>query len=342
MEVKYYGHQTPPHGLIEILGKLSFNQPVLFYLYEPFSGIEFPYTEIKSTQKNNLFVIITTHEGVSHHIFSDLIDKLVTLGVPYDHIILQSACLYDPSSPIKNVHTIISELGDFHNRYNLSQLPVSEITHHFVCLNRLHRWQRYRLIELLLDRGLDNFGAISYTDPPKERVKYSARLPLILDLQDVDRASSHSIDKDFIQGALFNIVTETGYEPHPSNISDRLGWHYPGMTEKTFKCIAAGQIPIFVTPFNTVNCYRKLGLDVFDDIIDHGYDQEKDPQIRLIKVVDEIERICDFSLDEVRLLKKSLHRRFIKNCQVLSQYAHNLDSELPQWQKILSNYLLVA
>ena len=204
-------------------------------------------------------------------------------------------------------------------------------THHYVCLNRLHRWQRYQIVEQLLDRQLDKFGKISYIEKPPTLVKYSHRLPLVLDSVKIDGSAMHTIDRNFIQGALFNIVTESAYE-----LTD--GHFTPGMTEKTFKAIALGQIPIFVAPFNTVACYRNLGFDMFDDIIDHSYDQEPDPRLRIIKIIDQVERICQLSLDELVDLKKQLKSRFINNLENLKSY-DSYDHEFPQWRRIFSKFI---
>jgi hypothetical protein len=108
--------------------------------------------------------------------------------------------------------------------------------------------------------------------------------------------------------------------------------HRPGMTEKSYKCFALFQIPIWLAPYRAVACYRNLGFDVFDDIVDHGYDLEPDPIKRIRLVTDQIENIV--KLNQLTEIKTKLIPRFEKNWQQLKYYAHNFSTELPQWQTL--------
>lgn len=62
-----------------------------------------------------------------------------------------------------------------------------------------------------------------------------------------------------------NIVTETQYTESPGIIS-----------EKTLFALLARQIPIFIGYRGMVEDCRRLGFDVFDDVVDHGYDDLED------------------------------------------------------------------
>ena len=63
------------------------------------------------------------------------------------------------------------------------------------------------------------------------------------------------------QSAPVNIVTETEYEP-PTGI----------VTEKTLMAIAAQQIPIVIGHRGIVDQCRRMGFDMFDDVVDTSYD----------------------------------------------------------------------
>lgn len=56
------------------------------------------------------------------------------------------------------------------------------------------------------------------------------------------------------------------------------------ISEKSIKPFLTEQLAIFVAGPGTVEKLRSLGLDVFDDIIDHGYDREPDHVLRLEKI----------------------------------------------------------
>ena len=69
-------------------------------------------------------------------------------------------------------------------------------------------------------------------------------------------------------------------------------WHKPWLTEKTTKAFFLCQLPLIVGVAGTVQKIRDLDIDVFDDIIDHGYDTEPDPRIRIDMVTDQLAAIC--------------------------------------------------
>ena len=62
-----------------------------------------------------------------------------------------------------------------------------------------------------------------------------------------------------------NIVTETQYTESPGIIS-----------EKTIFALISGQIPIIIGYQGIVEDCRRLGFDMFDDIVDHSYDNMED------------------------------------------------------------------
>lgn len=63
------------------------------------------------------------------------------------------------------------------------------------------------------------------------------------------------------QSAPINIVTETEYEP-PTGI----------ITEKTLMAFAAQQIPIMIGHQGIVDQCRRMGFDMFDDVVNTSYD----------------------------------------------------------------------
>jgi hypothetical protein len=325
-EIKYYGFYYPPVGIIDILNLVMPPTDASFFVLDPILTKELPDQDIKNA--SNPWVIISTQEGSSHRWFDRLIPQLIELGVKPTQIVLRSACLWDPDSSIRNIHTIVDECSDFVSAMpDLEQITVP--THHFVCLNRLHRWQRYQLVKQILDRNLDQYGSLSYIEIPSHAdIRFNS-----LTKPDVDWHQQRNLTDPGTAGALFNIISEAAYEPDPE--TDVLIHHHrPGMTEKSYKCFALFQVPVWLAPYRAVACYRKLGFDVFDDLVDHAYDLEPDPVKRVHMVADQIEKLCQLSLDDLKQLKQELIPRFKKNLAVLKSYAHNFNSELPQWESL--------
>jgi hypothetical protein len=325
--IKHYGFDFPPVGIIGILEKLAPTH-YTFYILDPIGGVELPYDELDS----NCWIIITTNEGSSHRWFDRLIPKLQSRGVPLDQIIIRSSCLWDPESPVKHIHTILDECSDFVTLLGNYTPRITQPTHHYICLNNSHRWQRYQLVKQLLDKNLEKFGKISYLENPGN----DPRFPIIIEKSNPSWLEQRNLNMPELTDSILNVITETAYEPD-TETTQLLNHHRPGMTEKSYKCFALFQLPIWLAPYKAVSCYRSLGFDVFDDIIDHTYDLEVDPVQRITLVAQQIQNFCYLPLDHVVKLKIKLLPRFEKNWQVLNSYAHNFDTEIPQWQAVFTD-----
>ena len=324
--IRYYGFNYPPVGIVGVLEKLVLQQNKI-YIVDPIGNPDLPYNELDS----DCWVIITTNEGSSHCWFDRLIPKLQSHGVLSNRIIIRSACLWDPDSPVKHIHTILDECSDFITLLDRYVPKITKPTHHYICLNNSHRWQRYQLVKQLLDKDLSKFGKISYLENPGQ----DSRFPIVIEKSNVTWTEQRSLNMPELTNALLNVITETAYEPLP-NSNQLVNHHRPGMTEKSYKCFALFQLPIWLAPYKAVSCYRQLGFDVFDDIIDHAYDLEVDPAKRIGLVAQQIQNFCQLSLDHIVELKVKLIPRFEKNWQVLNSYAHNFDAEVPQWQEVFT------
>jgi hypothetical protein len=71
------------------------------------------------------------------------------------------------------------------------------------------------------------------------------------------------------------IVNETIWFPDPGGI----------VSEKYLNSVYGFNFPIIISVSNTVAYLRKLGFDMFDDIIDHSYDTITSPTIRLVSAL---------------------------------------------------------
>lgn len=340
LTIKYFGFDHPPIGIIDILHELPFAIAPTVYIIDPLNQPEIPYQQIQQIEKQNFFVIINTHEGASHKWFDRLIPRLnQECEIPLDQIVLHSSCLDDPKSPIQHVGSIVDYASDIRSRYRDWKQPQLLVSRrHFVCMNRMHRWQRLDLVLKLLDAGLGQLGAISYIDATKVPLKHRHRFPLVLDSTEVSWSQGHDMIPDLAESAV-NVITESSYEPEPG--SDFFETHHrPGFTEKTFKSIFLAQFPIWLAPSGTVGCYRDLGFDAFDDVIDHSYDLEPDPVRRIDLVFDQVQKISNLSLGQLDQMRRDRLDRFQNNFDRLDHYAFNHLAELPIWRKRLAQWLI--
>ena len=80
------------------------------------------------------------------------------------------------------------------------------------------------------------------------------------------------------------------------------------LTEKTWKPIWSGQIFMILGNAGIVAELRRLGFDVFDDIIDHAYDSEPEARSRLNMLHAELDRLANPDLFEITMKLK--HRKY--------------------------------
>lgn len=87
---------------------------------------------------------------------------------------------------------------------------------------------------------------------------------------------------DFYQHSSIEIVTETVFINKTGII-----------TEKYLNTIYGSNFPIIIGMHGTVAHLRSLGFDMFDDIIDHSYDNIVDPYIRMTKAITDNQRMLE-------------------------------------------------
>ena len=101
-----------------------------------------------------------------------------------------------------------------------------------------------------------------------------------------------------------NLVTET-------NINGKMSM----LSEKTFKPIVAGQLFILIASTGAIQFLRDIGIDTFDDIIDHSYDTIVDSRLRLETVITHVDHLMTLDLEQIyaqikpRLLRNSEYFR---------------------------------
>jgi hypothetical protein len=221
--------------------------------------------------------------------------------------------------------------------------------YHFVSLARIAKHHRIAATIEILDRGLEPYGNISlgsgyYHNPSENDLlnylvpeRYANKFPMYIDdiiAADKEMQQYESRD-DKIITALVNFVMETGFERSISLHT----WNVPFFTEKSIKPFAWGQIPIFVSHANSLQKIRDFGFDLFDDIIDHSYDTELDPIIRIKLCVDQLEKICRWSFDDCRKFKQDNMHRFENNRLILDELLLNFHKiTIDNLQKTLDSY----
>jgi hypothetical protein len=359
-EIRYYGYTHPPHAVIEIIRNIKFNTELVFYILDPLTKQDpVPFDKIRSSDPARTFVVLFTGEGHGYPEFHQICDQIIANGLPAEHIIIYTGCLQD-SGPCTNIGTVVPHLTATLNQSDQGhQLVMSPPTHHFVCLNRAPAWQRAQLVERLLDRSLARYGRISYgvfdgfdstnlgknpIDPIVYPMRYRDRLPLVVDSSKVSVDDGFSTVDPAISGAMINLAAETGYEPHPKMPQHMRNIQNVTLSEKTYKIFLMGQMPLILGVPDTVSWIRRLGFDVFDDIINHSYDQEPDPGRRIDLVVAELLRFCNKyqTVESLVSLHEFIGPRLLLNYRLLKRWRSNHSLDRPRWLKFFAGKDLVS
>lgn len=113
--------------------------------------------------------------------------------------------------------------------------------------------------------------------------------------------------------SYINITTETNFvSPYIVHI-----------TEKTFTPFNFYQIPIFVATYQHVKYLRDMyGFDMFDDLVNHSYDNEIDNGKRLFMIADEIKRLNE-NPQLIKDFYKNNEDRFLKNRNIIFEILNN-------------------
>jgi hypothetical protein len=199
--------------------------------------------------------------------------------------------------------------------------------HHFISLARLAKKQRILATIEILDRGLDQYGYCSlgsgYYNSNQENGmlarltpdRYKDRFPMFIDGLIAPGGfdyNQHAPSSDKMTLAFCNYAQETSYDHDvtPTN------WNVPFITEKSTKPFAWGQVPVYLAPQGHVAAVRKMGFDLFDDIIDHSYDEEPDGYARITQTIDQLQYICSRDIKVWQQYKQENMERFVKNRQI--------------------------
>lgn len=236
-----------------------------------------------------------------------------------------------------NVH-VINWGGDLTNqKFEYQKLkPVLDknfdSTVSYISLNRNYRHHRTLALSTLHGLNLENTGFITFMTHDSMPNKLddigcnidSVIKPVIERGFDKLKASKFNVNDDYqiypkynndnvynfdttlrnyYQDTFVEIITETSFT-EPCYL----------ITEKTLNSIYGCNFPIFLSGKGAVEFLRNMGLDMFDDVIDHSYDTIDDPVQRLYFAIERNKEILNNVELSKSLWAKNQHR-FLKNIE---------------------------
>lgn len=232
-----------------------------------------------------------------------------------------------------------------------------QVSNAFLCMNHLiehRRSYRIALTAKLAQRDLLRQGSVSFhgtqqqcrdeIQRPYTQISQHNReiinrwinnkpdLPILLDRSMLSGTASADFsfqDHSLWQKSLFHVVTETVY------YEDKLH-----LTEKIFKPIVCMRPFLLLGSAGSLAYLRDYGFKTFGAWIDETYDSILDPDQRLDAVINEIEKLCELSVQELRALHHDMigvlefnKKHFFSDFRTLivSEMLANFDTCLRQW-----------
>lgn len=203
----------------------------------------------------------------------------------------------------------------------------------FLCLNRVDKFHRRAMVSYLIKNKISDSCYISYIGAHKvdhsskvhtlegllnEEDLNSVPIPLFLDYTELEPGSINDVTPTqestisaYFRSSVFSIVNETFQENRWSKFND-LPVIFP--TDKTYKTFFFHHIPILNSGHHLVKYFRDSGFDMFDDIVDHSYDNIIDSSDRFRAVCFEIDRLNQkYSIQDLTDLREKIKPRLEDN-----------------------------
>jgi hypothetical protein len=118
------------------------------------------------------------------------------------------------------------------------------------------------------------------------------------------------------ENSYVNIVTESSY------VKSEYVVH---ITEKSFRPFYFYQLPIFVASHHHVKHLKEIyGFDMFEDILDHSYDNVVNDRERLFQIFEEIKRLNE-DKEKIKEFYRKNYDRFEKNKNIIFDILKNTD-----------------
>lgn len=242
------------------------------------------------------------------------------------------------------------------SQYLTNRIPWNQRSKIFVSLARRPNWFRVAITEELIKRNCIAHGLVSCGSDPDSfelqfwkdlwvtNPEYKSQFPFLLD-GTVGGGEELFKESAYLTDAFVNLVSETSNDRHPdyeAKFADWTGprpnsahhWHRMFITEKTLKPYAMHQLPVFNTVKGHVKNLRDMGIDVFDDIVDHSYDNVDHPIERVQAVGAEIERLCNLGVDYFKQLNLDARFETARN-----RFMEQEKIKLAKFEQVLTDFV---
>ena len=312
----------------------------------PETEFEFKQTILDYIQNDTIVIGVKDH--LTSNNFNPWLDKLPVM-VEYfknfadyyaDKKVILLTSLENLDAYLQNDNlTIVPWGGDLTNQMleYKSLTPCTEKNFNskttFLSLNRNPRSHRAMTVSLLHGLGLQKHGLIScmFKDEINNLIEYT-KWQFTKDQSNIKILMNNGFN--ILKSSELSLndnkeIYTTGPNDNVTNFENVLSEYYKNtfveiisetsytekaylLTEKTLNSIYGCNFPILLCGQGSVKFLRDMGLDVFDDIVDHSYDSIENPVDRLYRAItDNIELLINSN--KTKQLWKDNQNRFLAN-----------------------------
>ena len=316
--------------------------------------------EYLRNQDNFFLMMLTAHEPEGEQSFQCLKDFIDKHSIPPKKIFIVNN--NSKLNELKHKHELDINVHSIKFIPNSSNLTLSRIQSvfnenkegkFFLCHNKSPKPHRYAILVLLKNQNIledVNWSLVSgfkfkdelffcHLFTKEDTQKYNEEIEFFTSI-DVKKSEYELQEKWFnpnsteinveglphwmripekpetFENSYVNIVTESSFIDSESVVH---------ITEKSFRPFYFYQLPIFVSSHNHVKYLKEIyGFDMFEDVINHSYDDVVDDRDRLFEVMKEIKRL-DENKEKIKEFYKKNYDRFEKNKNIIFNILKNAD-----------------
>jgi hypothetical protein len=316
--------------------------------------------EYLRNQNNFFLMMLTAHEPEGEQSFQCLKDFIDKHSIPPKKIFIVNN--NSKLNELKHKHELDINVHSIKFIPNSSNLTLSRIQSvfnenkegkFFLCHNKSPKPHRYAILVLLKNQNIledVNWSLVSgfkfkdelffcHLFTKEDTQKYNEEIEFFTSI-DVKKSEYELQEKWFnpnsteinveglphwmripekpetFENSYVNIVTESSFIDSESVVH---------ITEKSFRPFYFYQLPIFVSSHNHVKYLKEIyGFDMFEDVINHSYDDVVDDRDRLFEVMKEIKRL-DENKEKIKEFYKKNYDRFEKNKNIIFNILKNSD-----------------
>lgn len=159
--------------------------------------------------------------------------------------------------------------------------------HNFFCLNRNPHYHRLQTIETLAQHNLLEHGYVTWQGDALLHLPqlYRPHIPHYVDTTTGFERHNHWIDDIGFSSNVANywMIQQCIHAPINLSVETKLEPFHP--SEKSFLAFFTKRVPLVLASPGRMAELRNQGFDIFDDLMDHSYDAEDDPDRRIYRCI---------------------------------------------------------